>query len=257
MQKKSIKNIHLYPVNNKFNKNILSIEDDQYNIFSMASQSSIYKYLYTNEKLQNQENIKDNIFIINSSVINNESIDFINNFHNLFNIWIFVDNESFILNPQLNVRYITNRYVNNFTSKILPNNIVDKAMYSNVEILDKLDQLVYFFSSNTTQINSSIEKYLYPASNLRIKLFDNNQFNHPQNLGYLTERDRSLVLLESKFYICDNNNYYLTEAMLSGCIVLNIDDEASLEEQMKSKTYNKPTEFIYYIDFLGELANEK
>lgn len=258
MQKNYTKNIHIYPVNNKFNKNILCVEDKEYNIFSIASQPSIYKYLYTNESLQNKEDIKNNFFIINSSLINNEISDFIRNFHNTFNIWIFIDNNSFVLDSTLNVKYITYKNIENLNSKILPYNIVDKSIYSNLQNIEKIDQLVYFFNpQNNIQTVSKLEKYLYPTTNLRIKLFDNDKFNHPQNLGYLSENDRGAILRESRFYLCDNTNYYVTEALLSGCILINLDDSADIEDQIKSNKNIQPEHFIYYVDFLGELCNEE
>lgn len=258
MQKKYIKNIHIYPVNNKFNKNILCIEDREYNISSIASQPSIYKYLYTNESLQNKEDTKSNFFIINSSLINNEISDFIRNFHNIFNIWIFIDNNSSILDNNLNVKYITSKNIENLKSKILPNNIVDKSIYSSLQNIEKINQLVYFFNpQNNVQAVSRLEKYLYPGTNLKIKLFDNDKFNHPQNLGYLSENDRGLILAQSQFYLCDNTNYYVTEAMLSGCVLINLDDSADIQDQIKFNKNIQPENFIYYIDFLGELCDEK
>jgi hypothetical protein len=49
----------------------------------------------------------------------------------------------------------------------------------------------------------------------------------------------------------------VTEAVLSGCVIINIEDSASIQEQMKSNKNVHPESFTYYIDFLGELCNEK
>lgn len=250
MQKKSIRNIHLYPVNNKFNINLIDIDDSELNIKIISKDQSIYKYFYSN-------NISSNDSIIfNTSIINNEIANFIHNVKKDIDIWIFIDNK-FMLKED-GVKYLTVEPIDNIDCNILPNNIVNKKLYSNINHQIKIDQLVYFFHTDQKAKFEKLQKYLYPSSNLKIKLFDSKEYAHPQNLGFLTEEDKKDLLCESKFYLYDNSKYYLHEALLCGCLPINIDSSTSIEEQMINNKGIKESNNsnIYYCDFVKRLLNE-
>lgn len=252
MQKKYIKNIHLYSVNNKFNKNIIDIQDIDMHISNISDRYGIYKYFYS-------QNIKDpleHIFIFNSSILNKELLDFIINFSKILNIWILIDN-NFIPIDNLDVKYISNQPLNKYTHKILSNRIVNKRLYEQVNKINKQNQLVYFFQTHDQKIIDKMLPYLYPGSNLSIKLFDNPNFNHPQNLGYLTESDRLGILSESKYYLHDASDYYLTEATICGCIPINLDAGDLVDQLHKAAPVaSDPIDIVYYIDFLKDICNE-
>ena len=103
MQKKYTKNIHLYSVNNKLNKNIFELDDQELSSISIPNNISIHKYFYT----KNIQDVKSNLFIFNSSIINNELANFIISFSDQLNIWIFLDNEMSEYNSKL--KYISNK----------------------------------------------------------------------------------------------------------------------------------------------------
>jgi len=249
MQKKYTKNIHLYSVNNKFNKNIFEINDPDLSIVNIPNNQSIHKYFYT-------KNITDNFtdtFIFNSSIINNEIYDFINNFSSKFNIWIFLD--SVLPEYSSNIKYISCSPISiDARSKIIPENIVNKDLYDNIDIKQKVDQIVYFIYDDDQAALSKIQKYLYPNSKLPIKLFDSDKFQDAQNLGYLSEHSRRDLLVESKYYMHNSSNYYLVEALICGCVPVNIDSDNDLEYQLKNNQTYKPENIIYYTDFIKELC---
>ena len=251
MQKKSIRNIHLYPVNNKFNTNLLQLDDEELNIKPILTNQNIYKYFYTN-------NLFQHTIIFNTSIINNEIASFIQNFKHNMDIWIFIDS-SFMI-KETGIRYIASNTIDDINPKILPENIVNKRFYSNLTINNKSNQLVYFFNTNPKDKLDKLQKYLYPLSTLKIKLFDNQECNHPQNLGFLNEQDRKNILCESEFYIHDDTRYYLHEALLCGCTPINLDAPESIIDQMsskKQKSKDKTNNVVYYCDFVKGLFNEK
>ena len=102
---------------------------------------------------------------------------------------------------------------------------------------------------------NKIRNYLYPNSKLNIKLFDSKEFSHAQNLGYVTEDYRYKILLESKYYMHNSSNYYLTESLICGCIPIDISSEETIETQLNNKTHI-PKNIVYYSDFAKELFDE-
>lgn len=260
MQKKSIKNIYLYPINNKFNKNLFDMNDEHIKVIPMPTNMSIFKYFYTNDYLQNTD-LQENkpVFIINSSLLNDEIISFIQGASEFIKFWIFIDS-NFSIDEKLNAKYIVENNTEispNKNIRYIPPNIVNKNLYENIKVNKKIDQIVYFFDPNSRiDHTGKLMEYLYPATKLRIKMFDNESFNNPQNLGLLSEQTRQRVLLESKFYLHDDSNYYLTESLLCDCIPINIERDEAFQTQQINNVCNKPNKINYYIDFLKEISDE-
>ena len=94
--------------------------------------------------------------------------------------------------------------------------------------------------------------FLYPNSQLRIKLFNNANIKHSQNLGTLTEYDKSIILSQAKYFIPIDENY-IAEAFISGCEVIDIEELASLNP----KKYLQKPEYITYQVFMQSLLSNK
>lgn len=257
MQKKYTKNIHLYPINNKFNKNILNINHiDDILISTIPTNYNIFQYYYSNNNLQTN-NIK-NIFIFNASILNDEIKTFILNFNKSISFWILIDT-MIDKTDNLPVKYI---YENEIYSdgKKLHKNTISKALYANTIIPDKQDQIVYFFDNSKPVLEkelNTIKKYLYPSTNLKIKLFDNNKFQHYQNLGFLSESDKKQILLESKYYLHNGSDYYITEASMCECLLVDLykDDISNIIGNKNQNTINTNS-IYYYEDLIKEISDE-
>lgn len=257
MQKNNIKNIHLFPINNKFNKNILDCESI-YNVRFIDD--TIYKYFYKNIDEKNRNN---HTFIFNSSYLIPEVSDFIESLSKQFKIIIYIDNNKYLKDLKYdNVIYITQENTTEPLSnvKILPKNITSKSIYATEKNnkSNKDDSIIYF-SQETTDSESikKLEQYLYPSSNLRIKIFDNKNFKHPQNIGYTSELTKKELLSSSKYYLHDSSNYYTSEAKLCGCALLDIDKTDSLMDQIKNNKPESDTDdIVYYIDFMKDIIDE-
>jgi hypothetical protein len=257
MQKNNTKNIHLFTINNKLNRNIFDCESI-YNIKYIND--NIYKYYHTRI---NENNYSDNVFLFNSSYINGEIADFIGSVSKNIKIIIYIDNKDYSIINNKDVNYIID-FSSSLNPEInihkLPENIVNKSLYHNIKTLEnKKDTVIYFSYPNDKDNIEKLKGYLYPRSNLPIKIFDNDSIQHAQNIGYTSEQTKQKLLLDSKYYIHDSNNYYLEESNLCGCIGLNLSDNPNLlEDIIKAKqsknTNSKP---YYYIDFIREIIDVK
>lgn len=256
MQKKSTKNIYLYPINHKFNKNISMISDDNYSIVLMQPSISMYKYYYSN--IDNIPNKSDISIIINTTILNPELVQFINDFANTLNIVLFIDNNANIEANDLNIKYlIPDNSIGNYTTldpnKIyrLENNIINKDLYEDItqkDTVNKKDQIICFLHDKFDF--AKIQQYLYPLSKLNIKIFDNPGLKSAQNIGYLSELEKRDILLESKYYIHDEYRNYATEATKCGCSLINIDSDIDIHDQIKINKIENLDKTNYYIDLL-------
>lgn len=225
MQKNTIKNINLYQTNCKFNKNLALIDSEKFQIFMIPENYSIHKYTMTNKYINASSS-----FIFNASIINDEIYQFISAVHNKLNIYIFLDKILPNIN-NLNIKYI----------EYFPY-LINKQLYIKNNI-DKNNRIVYFHDESSSSLHPKLESLLYPNTRLNINIFDAHNIKHPLSLGFLNEIDKKNMLYDSKYYIHDNNNYYVAEALAAGCVCLNLDCEEPIESQLNHQ-YN--TE--YYLD---------
>lgn len=260
MQKNITRSINLYPINNKFNTNLGLIDIPNYKINYIPYNYSIHKYVFS-------DNISsDSCFIFNSSFLNQEILEFIQSAS--FNFFILLDSH---ISPSLSFyNKVTFIYDDLHLKKdfensiILPQYLVNKKLYrNNGEIFDKINQIIYFCDSETENIDTNLEKLLYPNSHLPIKLFNNSKFKHAQNIGSINEIEKIDILRESKYYLHNNSNYYVAEALVSDCICINIDKDMSITEQLSMNNnsdieYQKiKNEILDYSDFVLEILNDK
>jgi hypothetical protein len=103
---------------------------------------------------------------------------------------------------------------------------------------------------NYETIPESISNYLYPKTNIPIKLFNNNSIAHYQNLGLLDESNKANILQSNKYYvsIANNKNDYSLEASLCGSIVLDVDQIQNYE----TIEYTEPKDYYDLATFIKE-----
>jgi hypothetical protein len=141
------------------------------------------------------------------------------------------------------------------TTKI-PNNIINNDLYNNKQTILKENFCTYFLS-NDVEIPQSLASVLYPNSNLPIKMFDNANIKHYQNLGMLNEYDKANILKQAKYHI-DNNGFYSLEAVACGCDLISIDnikdnDNNFIVDKHGSKKLKKSLKNTYtYRQFIEE-----
>ena len=166
----------------------------------------------TNNIYQISQTVVPDIYILIAEKLSYEELHFCQNNINT-RIIIYNHNHTKVEPLLLNMKHI--KILNSNTIPILYN----PKRYNNMNIVNKNIDYVYFLD-NDQQIPISLKKLLLPNNQTHnIKLFNNRHIEHPQNLGFLTENDKSLILKSSINYIC-HNMFYAVEAYLSGCSVL-------------------------------------
>lgn len=233
--------IFISEINNKFFNNIKYLLENDIHVYS-GSPVNIYKI---------HHEINANIYIFDSSHLNNEIIQFINEHSDIF-IKTFVYHHKSNINKD-SIRYL--KKVKHIISsdifeefKIyhnavpIPKYITNPKIFFNVNknCNDRCDRIVYFLD-NYNAIPENISINLYPINkNSKILLFNNSLIQHPQNLGLVNEFDKAKLLNKYKYLLCDNNSDYEAEALVCGCRLVDTNlNEKILSEELSIKTYQE------------------
>lgn len=196
-----------------------------------------YKYQFTHA-----------IFV--ASLLNDEINQFILEFGE--HIKIFIYNDTLINLPyNKNICGIIQKDKTESNNKIivLPKLVNHEIFYNNNS--KKINQIVSFLD-DIDSIPENLHKYLYPSSKLCLKLFNNPNIIHPQNLGLLSEQDKATLLQQSEFYLAITD-YYVPEAWACETKILTTDDLESL----KPNKFRKTKSFQSYTNFLKVLLSDK
>jgi hypothetical protein len=187
------------------------------------------------------EDTKSDYVLLSIEEYTQEFHDFINDINKP--VFIFTDKnipENIIdnLKSRNNVRFIANK---NTTSLPEDKTLFYDGLYDSEIFYDKKisrnNQIVVLLSRNNEN-NLSIKEYLYPLSNERIVCFNNPEFDHPLNLGVLSDIDTNDILNKSAGVIDVDNNYSL-EAKACGCPYISCD--GSIIQNIKNMTTQEST----------------
>lgn len=236
-----MKKICITQSNKKFNKNIQYYTDiaEVYEINTKAY--SIYKIYYS-------VNSGIDIFIINLSCITKEVASFINDFKNHKIFIIYIDGTTNIdllniIDPDKQLKYIVDNNIE-FDGIKLPKYIINDKLYRDIHEKTKTDDIVYFLD-NVDQLNDNINNILYPNTKLKIKMFNNSNISHPQNLGLINETEKKDILLNSGSMIYTDESY-VCEAIICGCSVIDGNQNIHLDSKHSEQVPNHET----YSEFL-------
>ena len=183
----------------KFVNNIDSLSSLKHDIIYANINNNIY---------QIEQKINPDIYILSAEKLTDEEVHFCQNTKSK-KVFIYqksiekisIPNAVFLYDSELPVLYNELRFNNQNTHKDIK--------YS-------------YFLDNDIDIPEKLSKQLLPNKSYKIKLFNNERISHPQNLGLLSENDKSIILNRTQNYIC-NNMFYAIEAKLCGCRVLDLD----------------------------------
>jgi hypothetical protein len=204
----------LQSIEQKFLKHLTYDLKDKYPV-SLYSPNKLYDTIYANI-----DQITKIIF--SSSMINREVIDFIQNSDRSIKdkILFYIDGNNIQLISdllELNIKILINAdsdipkskkatkiiKLYSYYSEYLVNNIPDKTLYDGLDIIADI--------SGISNIPEELENICAPNTNLNIKLFNNPNINHIQNLGMVDDVRFVSMIRSSKLYI-DLNNYYIAYA---------------------------------------------
>jgi len=131
--------------------------------------------------------------------------------------------------------------------------LINEQIFNSLGTENKNEDIVCLID-HINKLPVELAQKLYPATKLKIKLFNNPKIRHHQNLGLLDEKQKSELLKSSKYFLCIDD-HYLYEALACGCEVLLIEDLPNLKSS-KQFSYNKDfTES--YVNFIEKLIHEK
>jgi hypothetical protein len=211
--------------------------------------SNIDNHLY---KIYYSHNPTHAIFCANR--LTDEIIQFISDFaSSKIKCFIYHENLSFEILDKLKDLSVINissiKIKSEYQSVLLPKNLINSQLFYNNPSVVKKESIVCFID-NYEIIPESISNYLYPKTNIPIKLFNNNSIAHYQNLGLLDESNKANILQSNKYYVSipNNKNDYSLEASLCGSIVLDVDQIQNYE----TIEYTEPKDYYDLATFIKE-----
>lgn len=228
---------------NKFINNILLSQIDKK--ISILS-SEINKDMY---KIHDQYNME--CYILNSKhlISNREILQFIEEYHNKLKIVIYHEDQTthpIIGNNTYNIYHIGYDDIDNIKYKKIPK-LLNRALFSNFNKEHLRHKKIVCFVDNAQTINK-INKLLYPNSSLPIILFGN--MSHPQCLGKINEKEKSLILNNYEYYLSTSDNDYMLEASECGCKVFTTDSILESKAMVNIDT----SSILSYSEFIEELV---
>jgi len=178
------------------------------NIDSLSENHDIIYVNINNNIYQIEQKINPDAYILSAEKLTDEELHFCQNIKSK-KVFVYqqstekisIENATFLYDSELPVLYNKLRFNNQ--------NVHKDIEYS-------------YFLDNDSNISEKLSKRLLPNKSYKIKLFNNSKISHPQNLGLLSENDKSIILNRTQNYIC-NNMFYAIEAKLCGCRVLDLD----------------------------------
>jgi len=235
---------------NKFVNNLHHIDKD---ITILPFQNQLYHAYYA---------IKPDIIIFIASLCDNtESNQFLEEFQNNQQVKCFVYHDEETINKKLlksynNVYHLIEDKNNKKTKENDNYKIIRVPKLINETLFRKTNETktdnIVCFIDHINVIPDKLLNLLYPFTTLKIKLFNNANINHHQNLGTLTEIDKAKILQKSKYFL-PINDYYVNEALACGCEILSFDSI----KNMTPKNYSFDIKQIEtYSNFIEKLTHE-
>jgi hypothetical protein len=206
----------------KFIQNIVySPNTDDIEINSIIVNNNLYKTFFI---------IQPNAVIFSAGYITSEIINFIEDFHEKTNIYIYhYLSES--VNPivtslqNYNVKHLSHDTALNDKVVSIPAELINDALFNGEYISDAKINNIICFLDGMQSIPETLNKHLYPDGRLPIKAFNNPGLPHIQNLGTVDEPTKARLLKEHSYYLsCGAMNEYSIEAKICGCSVLSMKD---------------------------------
>ena len=176
------------------------------NLDNLSEEHEIIAINIDNNIYQIEQKLNPDLYVLCSEKIGHEEIHFINN----------TDKKIMIYNTNSSDISLKNKNITILNDSSLPLLYNPKRFYN--QNIEKDIEYCYFLDKDK-EIPNELSKHLIPNKVNKIKLFNNSNISHPQNLGYLSEDDKSYILNRSKNYIC-KDMFYAIEASLCGCNIV-------------------------------------
>ena len=163
-------------------------------------------------------------YLFQASMINQEILDFIQNFRSNTKIYLYFDkfNQQLYNDASEMVRCIVKESSLNKNNTLKNKNTIKFTLLYSERLLQlagigeeqKDNGEIIVDLSDLEELPKSLENILYPNTKLKIKLFNNDKINHIQNLGFVPDLDMIKVIDSCSTYIDTNLNYLLYAVLL-------------------------------------------
>ena len=223
-------------LNDKFINNLSLSQTDFCDIITTDARNSLYQLYY-------QHKFTHIVFV--DSLLNHESCQFIDEFGSDVIVYIYKHSETDNYRKTKKIAGLLSYTKDNDGYKTIKiPTLVNHELYNTNQSINKIHQVISFLDQ-ANKIPEDLHNYLYPQNNLPIKLFNSSDIIHPQNLGLLSEKEKALLLQESKYYLAITEDY-VAEAWACDCEVLTVGELDSCEQSLykKSKTFQSYTNFL-------------
>jgi hypothetical protein len=194
-------------------------------------------------------------FILMASMLDQETLQFVSEYHTEIKCYIYgdINISADILELYKNKVTFILKYTQEFISKehciILPR-LVNEELFNSLNQSSNRHNSIICFIDDLDKIPDSLNQYLYPMTKLPIKLFNNNNIKHHQNLGTLSETDKASMLQQVRYYLTIDE-HYLAEAWAAGCDVLTTEEL----DLIQSKKYKNKKQCQTYRSFMENFLN--
>jgi hypothetical protein len=128
------------------------------------------------------------------------------------------------LNKKNNILYVANRPVSD--NYILYDELYDNDIFFRHTNISRNDKTAVLLHTNN-DINNKLLPILYPHSN-NIVCFNNQNFNHPTNIGQVSINELPVIFNEYK-YVADLTGLFKLESMACGCSYIDSDTDHIIE----------------------------
>jgi hypothetical protein len=220
--------ILIHRFDNKFFRNLSLVRDENINIVSEQINKNIYELYY-------KYNFKT--IIISANSIDNSILQFAIEYGDSVSICVYIADIDTIntthYEPYKN--FITFIYSKgsdkpNIKSIKIPY-LINEALYSNKNL--EKSKYICCFLDNVKALSSKLIESLYPNNRsleYGIRMYNNSNIQHHQNLGIIDEVDRSNILKEAEYYL-DLDGEYTIEASIVECKILDENTLSLLSEK--------------------------
>lgn len=175
------------------------------------------------------QTIKPDIYILNMDTLSYEEIHFCNSVER--NIFLYTKTDKNHWNTE-NANKIKVIKESDIKKLYNPNRFFCKNQNRNIDLA--------YFLDNDSDIPKEIKSEIYPNKvKQKLKMFNNRNIVHPQNMGFLDEENKVSILNSTKTFIT-KNLFYAAEAMNCGCKVvdLNMNEiDVNIKEYITYKEY--------------------
>lgn len=210
--------------NNRFINGLIGSHQKDAEIVHTNTNKNIYNIYYA---------LNFNHCIFNLSSIDNEIVQFISEYSSQIKIFVYLDVPNYteveLLETFKNSIYylIPENTFDNYKSYNntiqIKNNLINSNIFYRNNSITKDKDAVCVFLDLFESIPDQLTEKLYPKTKMKIMMYNNSGIKHAQNLGVLSEIDRSYVLNKSSYFI-NYQNHYIHEAAVCGCKILDINN---------------------------------